>query len=48
MDAGTECDMAVSLAVDEDTVHLPIEAIAKARLVLTDELIAAAQEASGV
>jgi len=37
----------VSLAVDEDTVHLPIEAIAKARLVLTDELIAAAQEASG-
>jgi ribosome maturation factor RimP len=38
----------VSLAVDEDTVRLPIEAIAKARLVLTDELIAAAQEASGV
>jgi ribosome maturation factor RimP len=41
-------DGVVSLVVDEDTVHLPIEAIAKARLVLTDELIAAAQEASGV
>lgn len=44
---GLEAGM-VSLAVDEDTVRLPIEAIAKARLVLTDELIAAAQEASGV
>ncbi|MDH3239142.1 MAG: ribosome maturation factor RimP [Alphaproteobacteria bacterium] len=40
-------DGVVSLAVDADTVRLPIEAIAKARLVLTDELIAAAQEASG-
>lgn len=40
-------DGVVSLAVDADTVHLPIEAIAKARLVLTDELIAASQEASG-
>ena len=38
----------VLLTVDADTVRLPIEAIAKARLVLTDELIAAAQEASGV
>jgi ribosome maturation factor RimP len=44
---GLEAGM-VSLVVDEDTVHLPIEAIAKARLVLTDELIAAAQEASRV
>jgi len=40
-------DGMVSLAVDADTVRLPIDAIAKARLVLTDELIAAAQEASG-
>lgn len=40
-------DGVVSLAVDADTVRLPIDAIAKARLVLTDELIAAAQEASG-
>jgi ribosome maturation factor RimP len=40
-------DGVVSLAVDADTVRLPIEAIVKARLVLTDDLIAAAQEASG-
>ena len=31
----------VSMDVEKETVHLPFEAIAKARLVLTDELIAA-------
>ena len=31
----------VSIDVKDETVHLPFEAIAKARLVLTDELIAA-------
>ena len=35
----------VSIDVEEETVHLPFEAIAKARLVLTDELIAAARAA---
>lgn len=32
----------VSIRVDEETVRLPLDGIAKARLVLTDELIAAA------
>jgi ribosome maturation factor RimP len=40
---GLEGDF-VSLSVEDATVRLPIEAIAKARLVLTDELIAAAAE----
>jgi len=35
----------VSIDVEEETLHLPFEAIAKARLVLTDELIAAARAA---
>ncbi len=43
---GLEGDF-VSLSVEDATVRLPIEAIAKAKLVLTDELIAAAAAEPG-